>query len=684
MHRLKWVIGLIVVGAVLLGVAAFASDAVRFRLARIGEKARGHYPEASWGEFLRMLKPGSGIWLGELPRWNSLFPAVKNPYNAPNELKAGAELFASNCGSCHGADGSGGVGPALRGRISPRTESDWAAFRTVRYGIPGTPMNGLDLDWVDTWRVAGYLRSMVAVDVPRSEAAPVAPVTFERLLNADKTPQDWLTYGGDYAGRRYSGLSEITAENVNRLRVAWVYQPPTEYRRLEATPLVADGRMYVSYPPADVVALDAATGKLIWRHEDSVPTDLPGAGSYKVNRGVALFEDKIVVGTLDARLKALDAATGRLLWEKTVANYKHGYSFTSAPLAIDGAVVIGNAGGDYATRGFIVAYDIATGKELWRFETIPKPGEPGSESWGGESWKRGGVAAWMSGTYDPELKRVYWGTGNPAPDHNGAVRPGDNLYANSLVALDAATGKLAWHFQFTPHDLHDWDSTQVPVITQDGRILFANRNGFLYALERVTGRFLWGKAYVKQNWAASLEASGRPVRLASANPSPAGTVVYPSVDGATNWWPPAYDASRDVLYVPSQERGSMYYLGREEEPEPAKLYMLGSSRGLTGELFSTGVKAFRGSDGTLLWEHRNPGRTEIPETNGLLATAGGLVFGADENRVFALDAATGKELWQLMAGGRMAAAPMSFAVEGKQYVAACAGSLIMTFGLGPQ
>jgi alcohol dehydrogenase (cytochrome c) len=422
---------------------------------------------------------------------------------------------------------------------------------------------------------------------------------------------------------------------------------------------------------------------MLWEHEASIPADLP-ADSYKVNRGVALLDDKVIVATIDARVKALDAASGTLLWQKRVADYAQGYGFTSAPLAIDGAVVIGNTGGDFATRGFIVALDADTGKERWRFATIPRPGEPGSETWGGDSWKRGGVAAWMSGTYDAELRRVYWGTGNPAPDHNGAVRPGDNLYSSSLVALDAATGRLAWHFQFTPHDLHDWDAAQVPVIAEHGRILFANRNGFLYALERATGKFLWGKAYVKQNWAAALQPSGRPVRRPEANPAPRGAVVYPSIEGATNWWPPAYDPVRDVLYVPSMERGSVYYLGAVKKPSPGQSYLLGSSRPLSGELMRTGVKAFRGSDGTLLWEQHNAPRNDVSETGGLLATAGGVVFGADNDRVFALDAASGRELWQFTSGGRISAAPMSYAVNGKQYVAISAGQMVVTLELAPE
>jgi alcohol dehydrogenase (cytochrome c) len=680
MHLFKWVLMPIVATGMGLAVVAITVEPVRFRVALVLEKAQGRYPEASWGEYLMMLKPGSGIWLAELPSRNSLYAIVRNPFATRADFAAGAELFAANCGRCHGADGSGGVGPALSGRISPRLESDWAAFRTVRYGVPGTPMSGLSLSWRDTWRLAGHVRSLVTVGTRAAAPPPVPPVTFDRLLNSAQTPEDWLLYAGDYWGRRFSALTQITPQNARRLRIAWVFQPPTEYRRLECTPLVADGRMYVSYPPGNVAALDAASGKMLWEHEAGIPADLP-ADNYRVSRGVALLDDKVIVATLDARVKALDAASGRLLWQTTVADYKQGYGFTSAPLAIDGAIVIGNAGGDYATRGFIVALDADTGKERWRFATIPKPGERGIETWGGDSWKRGGVAAWMSGSYDPELRRVYWGTGNPAPDHYGALRPGDNLYSNSLVALEAATGRLAWHFQFTPHDLHDWDAAQVPVVTHDGRILFANRNGFLYSLERTTGRFLWGKAYVKQNWAASLQASGRPVRRPEANPAPAGAVVYPSIEGATNWWPPAYDAARDVLYVPTMERGSMYYLGTPEEPGTGRSYLLGSSRPLSGEQMRTGIKAFRGADGALLWEQRNTPRNDVSETGGLVVTAGGVVFGADNDRIFALDAASASELWEFTSGGRISAAPMSYAVAGKQHVAICAGSAVLAVAL---
>ncbi|HEV8331009.1 MAG TPA: PQQ-binding-like beta-propeller repeat protein [Steroidobacteraceae bacterium] len=677
------------IGGIGFTIAATMVEPVRFRVALIAEKAQGRYQEASWGEFLRMLKPGSGIWLAELPRWNSLFPLVKNPFRAPADLAAGKSLFAAHCSTCHGADGAGGVGPSLRGRISPRTESDWAAFLTVRYGVPGTPMTGLATDWRDTWQLAGYVRSMVTED-RRSDASVVErvpPVPFDRLRNADATPQDWLTHSGSYASHRFSRLHEITADNVRRLRVAWIFQAATDYGRLEATPLVTDGRLYVSYPPDEVVALDASTGKTLWEHSAGLPTDLPEGSGWKVNRGVALLGDKVFVATLDARVKALDVATGRVVWQRTVADYKQGYSFTSAPLAIDGAIVIGNSGGDMATRGFIVALDAATGEERWRFETIAKPSESGAQSWAGNSWKRGGVAPWMSGSYDSDLQRIYWGLGNPAPDHYGAARRGDNLYSNSLVALDATTGKLLWHFQFTPHDLHDWDSTQVPVIgpgdSRSGRILFANRNGFLYSLERATGRFVWGKPFVKQTWAASLGPDGRPVRLAGAEPSPAGTVVYPSAAGATNWWSPAYDVQKDVFYVPFMERGGIFYLGREAEPEPAKVYLLGSSSGLSGEPYYTGIKAFRGSDGTVLWEHRNAERNDGAETGGLLATAGGIVFGSDLDRIFAIDAASGQELWGFASGGRVAAPPMSYSVDGKQYVAVCAGTLVIAFALAP-
>jgi alcohol dehydrogenase (cytochrome c) len=512
-----------------------------------------------------------------------------------------------------------------------------------------------------------------------------AQVSWDRLIQAAAEPQNWLTYSGTYSGQRYSLLRQIDPANVKNLEMKWILQGQV-IGSWEASPLVVDGIMYLTQRPNDVVALDARTGRIFWIYRYA------GSPDYKVccganNRGLAILGDTLFMGTLDAHLVALDARNGRLLWNVNVAEFAHGYSVSLAPLVVKDKVIIGVGGGEYGIRGFVAAYDAATGKEAWRFNTIPGPGEPGSETWSGDAWKSGGGSIWVTGSYDPVLNLTYWGVGNPGPDFNPAQRPGDNLYTDSVIALDADTGKLKWHFQFTPNDPYDWDSTQVPVLALGGgreRILFANRNGFLYSVERASGKFQWAKAFVKQTWLESMSPEGRPTRRKEAVPSLEGTVIYPSVEGATNWWPPSYDAPRDVFYVPYMERGSMYYLGQEEEPEPAALYMLGSSKGISGELFYTGIRAFRAADGELLWEQRNPQRDDIPETNGLVATAGGVVFGADLDRVFAVDAATGKEVWQFMSGGRIASAPMSYAVNGKQYVALTSQRVIVAFELPPE
>lgn len=682
MRALKWMglAALIGMVAVAVGVASMAQ--LRWRAALVISKAQGGYPEATWEEFLRMLAPGSGFWLEELPRLGSLYAVASNPHTAGHDLEAGEALYLERCASCHGADGTGGAGPPLAGRGSARTASDWAMYRTIQYGVPETAMLASDLDWLAAWRLTAFARSLVIRQTERAPSGAISrlePVTFDRLVHADDNPQDWLTYAGSYTGGRYSPLDRITRDSVSSLVVKWIHQPRTNYQRIETTPLVADGVMYIAFPPADVAALDARTGRELWHHAGRLPSDLPTEG-WKVNRGVALLDDMVFIATLDNRVKALDARTGALKWERVLAYHREGYSFTGAPLAVKDLVVIGSSGGDFPTRGFIVALDSKTGEERWRFRTIPNPGEPGSDTWAGDSWQQGGAAAWMTGSYDAVHNRIYWGIGNPAPDHNGSVRQGDNLYSNSLVALNADTGQLEWHFQFTPHDLHDWDSTQVPVIGETS-IFFANRNAFFYRLERSSGRFLGATPFVRQTWAERIEADGRPVRFASAEPSVHGSVVYPSLEGATNWWPPAFDPLREVFFVPFLERGGVFYLGTVKDPEPGIGYMLGSSHGVLGEQFHTGIKALDSTDGTILWTHRNASRIERPETAGLLATAGGVVFGADTDSVFALDSDSGEKLWSFSAGSHIAAAPMTFLVEGEQYVVLPAGRALLAFGL---
>jgi len=374
-----------------------------------------------------------------------------------------------------------------------------------------------------------------------------AQVPFDRILHAESEPQNWLTYSGNLNGQRYSQLTQITPANARNLELKWVLQsrPPAEAgSKYEATSLVVDGVLYTVQPPNVVVAVDAATGRVFWTHAyNPVPAARLCCG--RVNRGLAILGNTLFMSTIDGNLLALDARTGNQIWIVPVARPEAGYSATVAPLVVKDKIIAGPAGGEYGISGFLAAYDPATGKELWRFNTVPHPGEPGNETWAGQSWMHGGGSIWTTGSYDPALNTLYWGVGNASPDWNGTVREGDNLYTSSVLALDPDTGKLKWHFQFTPHDEFDFDATQVPVLADanwQGRprklLLWANRNGFFYVLDRVTGEFLLGKPFVKVTWATGLDAKGRPIRVGHATPE--GMVIYPENQGGTNWYTYVY------------------------------------------------------------------------------------------------------------------------------------------------
>lgn len=514
-------------------------------------------------------------------------------------------------------------------------------------------------------------------------AAAFAQVPYERLRKASGEPASWLTYSGTYAAHRFSALDQITPANVARLRPVWAYQV-REPGPVQATPLVADGVMYVTEAKSRVVALDLRTGRPLWRFEPQVPKDVNVIGFGPSNRGVALLDQNVYVGTLDAHLVALDATSGAVRWDVTVADNKLGYAISSAPLAIDGRIVIGVSGGEAGIRGFLDAYDARTGQRVWRFDTIPGPGEPGNESWGGESWKTGGGPTWLTGAFDPELNLLYWGIGNPGPDWNGDSRPGDNLYTCSLVALDATTGRRRWHFQFTPHDTHDWDSNQIPVLldsTVAGRprklVALANRNGFYYLLDRATGEFLSGTPYAKQTWAKGLDGRGRPIVIPGLEPSEKGTLVWPSLQGATNWFSPAYDAKAGLFYVSVREMGSYYHKG-EAKYAPGAPFMGGGETLRPGEEAYGAVRALDAATGSLRWEFR----LMSPSWSGVMATAGGLVFGGtNEGNAYALDAGTGKPLWEFQTGGACNANPISFLLDGKQAIALASGQAVFVFAL---
>ena len=511
-----------------------------------------------------------------------------------------------------------------------------------------------------------------------------AQVSFDRIRSSASEPGSWLTYSGNYEAHRFSPLEQITPFNVAALKPVWVYQVK-DRGTVETTPIVADGVMYVTEPPAIVTALDLRTGRPLWSYERTLPKDLQTIGFGRVNRGVAVLGDMVYVGTLDAHLVALDAKSGAVRWDVQVADYKVGHCITAAPLAIDGKIITGISGGEAGIRGFIDAYDAQTGKRVWRFWTIPGEGEPGNQSWHAkDSWRTGGGSTWVTGSYDADLKLIYWGVGNPGPDWNGDPRPGDNLYTCSLVALDADTGKLRWYFQFTPHDTHDWDATEIPVLldaTVRGKprkvVAMANRNAFYYLLDRTTGEFLVGAPYSKQTWATGLDDSGRPQVLPGTEPSEKGTLVWPSLQGATNWFSPSYDPGRKQFYVSVREMGSIYFKG-EAEYKPGTFFAGGGERALNGDDASGAIRALDVSTGRQKWEFK----LQSPPWVGVLGTAGGLVFGGSaEGNFYALDAMTGTSLWDFQTGGEMESNPISFAIDGKQRIAVAAGHAIFVFGL---
>ncbi len=511
-----------------------------------------------------------------------------------------------------------------------------------------------------------------------------AQVPFDRIVKTHSEPGNWLTYSGDYQGHAYSALDQINTKTIGNLNVAWMYQTGRSHH-FETTPLVIDGMMYITEPPSDVTALDLRTGRPVWKYRRSLPEKLVVCCG-QVNRGLAVLDDQLFVGTVDAHLVALDILTGGVRWDVEVADYKAAYSITGAPLVVKDKVITGIAGAEYGIRGFLDAFDAKTGKKVWRFWTVPGAGEPGNGTWSGDSWKTGGAPTWVTGVYDPDSNSVYWGTGNPSPDMVGESRLGDNLYSDSLLALDADTGKLKWHFQFTPHDVLDMDSNQVPVLVDaefQGKprklVLFANRNGFYYVLDRLNGEFLVGKQFARQTWAFGLDAHGRPIMNPAAVPTVDGTLVYPDDDGTANWYSPSLNLRTGFFYQNVREKGAIQQRSRVDPTyAPGRLFMGGSRHPVPDEEPWGALRALDWKTGEMAWEFR----VRTPPWCGVLSTAGGLVFsGTMEGDFFALDALSGKLLWRLQTGGAFWSNPISYTYGGKQYVAVAAGSSLIAFAI---
>lgn len=669
---------------------------VRWRARLFVRKAEGDIPDLSLRELWFMTHARGGFALeGFVRQGFSLEGTIRNPYVTTADQQSGAQIFRRHCAVCHGNNGTGEHAPPLNRSRLNHGDSDLAIYKILRDGIPQTGMAAVAISTQERWQVIGYLRTLqLSSSKQNTQQLPPIDIRVSRdqIRAAGTKPDEWLTYSGSLDGRRYTPLAEITPANVSQLQLRWIRQFETTEAKSEATPIVAGGLIFTTEPtPSDVVALDAKSGNVRWRYQRSLPDKLP-ACCFRANRGLAILGNVLFLGSLEGYLVALNANDGSVIWQTEVARPSDGFTMTGAPLIVNGLVVVGVAGGEYGIRGFLAAYDANTGRQQWKFNTIPGPGEFGHDTWKNDAWKTGGGPTWITGSYDPSLDLIYWGVGNPAPGIQGDVRPGDNLFTDSMLALHASSGKLAWYFQFTPHDEYDRDATQTPILADIPikgvvrRVLcVANRNGFYYVLDRATGEFLAGVPFVKQNWAKCLDPKGRPVLSSDAEISPAGRLIRPGVAGGTNWQNAAFDPNSSLIFIPVTEGGSVFT--KAENPQHGELgFYPGSSGSDYEEPKERLVRALDAATGAKKWERPERFLPSWKKSfangyGGLLATGGGLVFGASGGFGFAIDSATGRELWRVYLGGDTFAAPISFTVDGHQVVLVWAGRSLFAFGL---
>lgn len=630
----------------------------------------------------------------------------------------GRRDFETRCARCHGADASGGEsGPNIQAQIAARSATELAAF--LRTGRPASGMPAFDLPAPEMNTLVAYLRTLA----PMSRTAPPVIVRKQIRLTTGETIEgqvlnqgplelqlrtndkqirllrklgdryrqvtsqtDWPTYNGDPSGNRYTKLSEINKQNVRQLAPRWIFPMPN-VAQIETTPLVVEGIMYVS-SANECWALDAGTGRLIWHYRRARTKGIAGNAAIGFNRGVAWSGDRVFLLTDNAHLLALDRFNGELLWETQMADWHQNYNGTSAPLVVDNLVISGTAGGDEGARGFLAAYDQHTGKEVWRFWTVPQPGEPGSETWSGKDVEHRSGDTWMTGTYDPETDTLFWPAGNPGPDFDGAERTGDNLYTDSVLALDPKNGKLKWYFQFTPHDVHDWDAQEPPVLVdtdwqgQPRKLLLqANRNGFFYVFDRTDGKLLLAKPFLKKlNWADGIDKNGRPI-LKKLPETPGGeTYVCPGFQGGTNWYSTSFNPATGLYYFQALERCNLFSPNHGEW-QAGKGYMGGVARPAPGESFEKVLRAIHIQTGEIAWEF-SQSPSAITASAGLLSTASGLVFfGENSGEFMAADASNGAILWQFPTNQVWKASPMTYEFDHKQYIAVAAGVGIVAFAL---
>ena len=531
-------------------------------------------------------------------------------------------------------------------------------------------------------RAAAVMLAMGSLAVS-AQQAEAPQVTFQNLRDGLKDPTRWVVYGGDYGSQRHSPLTQITPQNVQRLTAQWAFQTET-LGKFEGTPIVVDGVIYITGPEDIGWALDARTGRQIWRYKRDLPNGVIACCG-RVNRGFAVMGDRLFKTTLDAHVVAVSMKSGAIVWDTVMENFRNGYSGTPAPLAFKDKVVVGMAGAEYGVRGFVDAYDTQTGKRAWRFYTTAGPGDPGHRTWQGQdakAWEHGGGSTWTTGSYDPEQNLIFWGTGNAGPDYNGDLREGDNLYTASIVALDGDTGQMRWHYQFTPHDVWDWDSTQVPVladVTIGGQprkvVIFANRNGFFYVLDRVSGKLIYGKPFIQTSWAKELRADGRPILLPGSLPSEKGTRVCPDQSGGTNWMSPSFDPALGLLFVTARDACGTFY-NWQDEYKPGDGFRGGAVSRIE-EAQHAALRAIDVATGERRWEFPYTAQSWA----GVLSTASGLVFAGSSGNFMAFDARTGKNLWHYQTGSALYAGAVTYMLDGRQYVLMPSGTTLTAFAL---
>jgi alcohol dehydrogenase (cytochrome c) len=639
----------------------------------------------------------------------------------------GRQVFASRCANCHGTDGGGGeLGPSIVARIPLRSDAELEAV--VREGLPGSGMPAFaTVSAGERSGLIAFLRTLR----PRAGTAParssvmmadgksISGVVLNesdgemQLLGDDRalhllreatagsasapsglrrdrryrevtSQTGWTTYHGHANGNRYSTLGQITAANVGRLTPRWVFTLPNA-AQLQVTPIVVDGVMYVT-AANDLYALDAGSGRQIWNYRRPRTRGLVGVAARGANRGVAVAGERVFMTTDHAHLIALNRASGALLWETEMADWRQNYNGTGAPLVVDNLGISGIAGGDEGARGFVAAYDQTTGKEVWRFWAVPARGEPGSETWKGSAIDHPGATTWMTGSYDAELGTLYWAIGNPGPDMIGDERLGDNLYSDSVVALDVKTGRRKWHFQFTPHDVHDYDAQQ-PIVLVDASwkgtprklLVQANRNGYFYVLDRSTGEFLSGTQYVKNiTWASGLTPAGRPIVVPDMEPTREGKRVCPSLEGASNWYSAAFSPRTGFFYVQTNDKCGIF-TRVDQTWESGKSFM-GGTFAAAPEPARRVLRAIDVQTGKVAWELPQFGA--VDSWGGVLATASDVVFFGDDSGAFAAaDARSGKRLWSFQTSQVWKSSPMTYVFDNRQLVAVASGPSILAFGL---